>query len=73
MERSARRCANSLGSRAIRPIDGSVERDLGGRHLFRRPDLLRGLLEETGDLVFCGVALEDLGQDRIGAGETNKL
>src|SRR4051794_4087434 len=61
------------GGFTIRAVDRCVERDFGGAHLLRRADLLGRLLEESGDLVLGGIALEDQGEDRLGAGETDEL
>src|SRR5205814_1139972 len=58
---------------AIRSIDWSVERDFGCRHLLRGAHDFRRLLEQAADFVFRGIALQNLGENRLGAGETDQL
>src|SRR6185312_980726 len=61
------------GSFAIGSINGSVEADFGRRHLLRGTYVRGRLFEQAADFVFGGIALEDLGEDRLGAGETDEL
>src|SRR5258705_395201 len=58
---------------AVGAVDRRIQRHLGRRHLLCCADLLGSLVEQPADLVFGGIALENLGQDRLGAREPDQL
>ena len=68
----ANRSPRVEASRSDRSI-GASRRDFGRRHLLRGADDFRRLLEQAADFVFGGIALQHLGENRLGAGETNEL
>src|SRR2546423_1728979 len=58
---------------AIGPIDRCIERDLGSRHLLGTANSVRGFLQQSADFVVSWIALENLGENCLCAGELDQL
>jgi hypothetical protein len=60
------------GGALFTPLDRRVQRQLGGRHPPRRPDIVHRVGERGRDLLVGGFPAQDLGQEGLGAGHLDQ-